>query len=705
MRLAARTASSLAARGPRSLSGLAALAALAAAGLAALTLTSGGCGRGGGATTPVASLASSVQAASSFAAIRDAWGDAEETPATLRAMLERFLSAYPRDGQASLARAALAIVAIEQGDFDAADLALKQTEDVPTGTAQDLRTVARARRLRARGESEAALLLLRPLVGKNVDPLAREVFEKELTLDAMSTDRAYEAISYMDAWLKATPEEDRPRTSKTVTGIVRELPPSVLESELDAMRAGAQSFGYGPDIERILAARLVEIATTTGDTRLARLLLDPDAGSVAAGDAGAALSELATSRRGLNVVDGRTLGLLLPTESPGLRDEAADVLRGTMWALGLPRGVRARTATPKGDAGVPPVPPPCAPLEQASDVSEPGPEDKLHLLTRDDSGNPDRTEASLDELAGAGAAIIVAGFDPPTAARAIRWAEQRGVALVALVPPGDVDAVDAGAPASAGPRGFGFILGERRERVIETLVHAAPALASPGAVAIPLIDTGETTVFAAEGGPFGALTLGPPVSCDIPPVQAGAPRFPVTQWDTDKRHAWLVSGSAECAVDATAELSEARSRGIVALTLEAAALPPHAQALRVVTASAGVVPQAMTTDARSDELVRFGATLGRITWWTALGRDAATLVRAALLRLSTEAVSEGPAVAERGAQARDSLAASSAHLWSTEAASWTADRGGYAAYATYHMRRTLCAIDSAAATPPTASGR
>src|SRR5258708_24305376 len=182
-------------------------------------------------------------------------------------MIERFLSTYPRDGQVPIARVALALVAIEQGDFDAADAELKKTEDVPAGTAQDLRTVARARRLRARGESEAALLLLRPLVGKNVDPLAREVFEKELTLDAMSTDRAYEAISYMDAWLKATPEEDRAQTAKTVTGIVRELPADVLESELDAMRAGGASFGHGSDIERILAARLVEVATTTGDTR------------------------------------------------------------------------------------------------------------------------------------------------------------------------------------------------------------------------------------------------------------------------------------------------------------------------------------------------------------------------------------------------------------------------------------------------------
>jgi hypothetical protein len=675
MRLRAPTASSL--------------LVLAPALCAVLTGAAGACARAGGSSTPVASLASSVQAAAAFAAIREAWADPDATPAALRPLLERFLGDYPRDGQIPLARAALALVAIEQGDFAAADLQLAATEDVPTGTARDLRTVAKARRLRARGDSEAALLLLRPLVGKNVDPLAREVFEQELTLDALSTDRDYEAISYMDAWLRATPEEDRPRTAKTVTGIVRELPADVLEAELDAMRSAGASFGYGTDIERILAARLVEIATTTGDARLARLLLDPDAGSVAAGDAGAALSELATSRRGLNVVDGRALGLLLPTESPGLRDEAADVLRGTMWALGLPRGVRARTApaTHAPDAGGARGPAPCAPPEAAPSVPEPNADEKLHLLTRDDAGSADRTEASLDELAGAGAAIIVAGLDGPTAASAMRWSETHGVPLIALVPPGE-DA-DAGPETRVHAGGFAFVLGERRENVFAALAHAAPALVAPGAVVVPLIDTGETATFPPQGGPLGALMLGPPVSCDMPQVLAGAPRFPIGQWETDKRHAWLVTGSPGCAGDLTGELVDGHASGVVALSLEAAALPPHSASLRVFTASAGDIPETAASDERDGELPRFAETLGRVSWWTALGRDAATLARVALRQLSTEAATETEAVNERRAKARALLAASSAHLWSTEASRFAPDG---------HMRRTLCAIDAPVAT-------
>src|SRR5580698_6938283 len=107
MLLRVRTASSLLALAP-------ALCALTAAGLLAAS-----CARGAGSTTPVASLASSVPAAAAFASIRDAWADPDQTPATLRPMLERFLATYSTDGQVPLARAALALVAIEQGDFDA----------------------------------------------------------------------------------------------------------------------------------------------------------------------------------------------------------------------------------------------------------------------------------------------------------------------------------------------------------------------------------------------------------------------------------------------------------------------------------------------------------------------------------------------------------------------------------------------------------
>ena len=175
------------------------------------------------------------------------------------------------------------------------------------------------------------------------------------------------------------------------------------------------------------------------------------------------------------------------------------------------------------------------------------------------------------------------------------------------------------------------------------------------------------------------------MSCDIPPVQAGAPRFPVGAWSSDKRRAWLVSGSPECAADLAGELSATGAKGVVAVTLEAAALPAHAPSLRVVSAAAGVIPAGYATGATDDETARFASTLGRVGWWSALGRDAATLARVALRQLPDDLETDATAVASRRTRPRDLLAEARARLWSTESIGWTGE---------HRMWRTLCVLDA-----------
>ena len=590
-------------------------------------------------------------------------------------MVERFIAQFPKDDLVPRARVVLALADLRGGDLAGADAQLALTSEVERGTTLELWTVARARRLRLGGDPEAALGLLRPLVGKSVDPLVRSLFEEELTLTALATHRDYEAIAYMDAWLRASSPEDRPATIAQVTAAVQTLTRPVLVSSLQAMSTQRVTLGYGADIERILAQRLVQIATTSGDAELARMLLEADPLALAAaGDAGTALGELAASRRGLNVVAGRTLGLLLPTESPGLRDESADVMRGVLWALGLPRGSRTPAAA---DAGAPPggAASTCGALEPAPAPSEPAPEEAVHLVTRDDEGNLARTEGSLDELAGEGAAIVIAGLDAETAERALRWGEEHAVPVIALVMP-------TAAPARAL---FGFELGEGRGPVLDALAHAEPSLTTT--TAVPVVDASELPSFPPSGGPVGALNLGPPVSCDTPAVRAGEPRFPVGPWQHADTTAWIVTGSPDCAVDVVGELAAGRTRGVVGLTLEAASLLRHTPGLRVLSARAGVVPEADPRDPRGEELRRFTATLGRAGWWTALGRDAATLARRALLALPVDTVGDAHAVTDRRAAARASLASTHARLWTTEASGWGPQQT---------MTRTLCTVEESA---------
>lgn len=296
-------------------------------------------------------------------------------------------------------------------------------------------------------------------------------------------------------------------------------------------------------------------------------------------------------------------------------------------------------------------------------------------MSRNDSGSADRTEVSLDELAGEGAAIIIAGLDERTAERALRWGQEHRVPVITLVPP---------PPAAATAAAFGFVLGESRGNVLEALARGMPSIASE--TTTPIADSSDVAWYPAQGGRVAGLTLAPPVSCDIPAARAGEARFPIGQWQAEKTHAWIVSGSTDCALDLVTELSAARLPGIVALTLEAAAPMRPLPGLHVVTAQVGVVPTTHPGDPRDEEVHRFSAVLGHAGWWTALGRDAATLGRTALLELATDSVSDATAVAERRAAARDRLAAARARLWTTEAATWRQDRT---------MKRVICATVTA----------
>jgi hypothetical protein len=337
---------------------------------------------------------------------------------------------------------------------------------------------------------------------------------------------------------------------------------------------------------------------------------------------------------------------------------------------------------------------------------EPSPGEGLRLVTRDDEGTEDRTEVALDELVGEGAALVIAGLDGATSARALRWGSNHGVAVVALVPP----------EAGEGNGPFGFVLGAARKDVADALLRAAPTLLTDPVV--PLVDASEWTPPAPGAVPPPSRpNLLAPVSCDTPVVRAGDPRFPFASWQADKVRGWVVSGSPSCASDLLGEMSS-RSAAValglvgaaassshghttVALTLEAASRPPHPSAVRVVTASAGLVPSRISA-VGDDEVHRFGGLLGddSLTYWASLGRDAGTIARVTLRKLANVVVTEPRAVAARRAEAKEALLAAKVPLWSTEGVSWVDVPGGGHA-----IKRTLCALDVPGGRTPDGSGR
>ncbi|MBX3206487.1 MAG: hypothetical protein KF764_15540 [Labilithrix sp.] len=589
------------------------------------------CSRSAKRAEPVASLSTTPRAAAEFAVLREAW-DGRKVE---RGAAEDFIARHPKDGAVPLAKVYLAFVMMGAGQLADADGVLASLADMPPGTTRDLATVARARSLRLHGAPEAALDGLRPLVGKVVDEADREVFLEELALSAIAAHTDYEALAYLDAWLRGVGEDDKERVRGKIGQILETLPRPVLEQTYQTMRARGAASGYGADTQKLVAERLARIAVETNDAALARWLVEQSGVSAAqtGGDAGLELGELAASRRGLATVAGRTVGLLLPTRDRDLRDEAADAVRGLSWALDLPRSA--------------------------------GREEGARLVTRDDGVDAAGTRAAMEELAGEGAGVIVAGFDRASADRAVTWSEEGGVAVILLAAPSP----------SKMPRKAAVVLGERTEREI---VMLAEALLRHGVKTAALIADAADDEAAAGSldGRGQALTLLPPVRCDVPLAQAGRTRFPIDAWWKGGARGWLVSGPPSCARDLLRDLGAAvgplRSSPppAVALTLESGI--PFGEAPRGVTvlsASAGIVPVLAATpaEARDDDVRGFMERFGvRPSYWTAIGHDAGVLAKAALAPLPRDTTTDGKAVVQRRAIVQAGLLATRVRLWTSD---------------------------------------
>jgi hypothetical protein len=596
------------------------------------------CSRSARALKPVATLSSTPEAGEAISALREKWELRKVDPASAQDFLRRF----PNDGSVPLAKIYLAYALLEEGDLIRADGVLRTLGDLKPGATRDLATVVAARSLRLHGAPQSALDNLRPLVGKIVDDADREVFLEELSLTAIAAHDDYEALAYLDAWLRGVGEDDRDRVRVKIAQILEALPRAVLEQTYRTMRSRGIASGYSADTQKLVAARLARIAVDTNDAALARWLLDVSGTSAAqaGGDAGLELGELASSRRGLSAVNGKTVGLLLPTRTRQLRDEAADVVRGVSWALDLPR----RAGAAEG----------------------------VRLITRDDGIDGAGTRAAMEELAGEGAAVILAGFDRASADRASAWSEQSGVPVLLLAAPS----------AEHMPKTSAFVLGERTEREVAML---AEALVRHGIKTAAFVIDAVDDEMAGRATAASGLVLLPPTSCDVPLSEAGKPRFPVSAWMASGAQGWLVSGPTSCARDVLHDLKRViENRPLrtgdraFAVTLEAGVPASEVpKGIVVLSASAGLVPIQATRAAEAHEedvrafMERFGV---RPSYWTALGRDAGALAGAALAPLPPDATSDPKAVTQRRAIVHSGIFGARIRLWTTDDKGLAADR-------------------------------
>jgi hypothetical protein len=598
---------------------------------------SSSCTRGVAKDRPVASLADTTAASRSFEHIRVAW--ARNDPGDrlrFRSELDSFVRTFPADGLAPLAGVYGVLSLMDPpADWARAQRRLADLPPLPPGATHDLYVVASAKLLRYHHQPEAAFELLRPIIGKMLDGRARELLQEELTFDALEAHEPFEAIAYMDAWLRGATEEDREHCEAKVAVALGAVPETVLRESLRVMRTGAQGAelrGYSVAIQRLIAGRLGQVAVERGDVALARWLLDPEAAAPLLGDeVSGALGQLATSTRGIGSVVGRTVGLVLPTSSAALRGEAAEALRGVLWGLG-------------GAAG------------QKSTV---------RLVIRDDGGDAARLDASLEEVAGEGASVIITALDSEAATRALAWGTAASLDVIALATPGQ-----AGGEVPAG-----FSVGEDWPAEFALLAAALdvtagqePAVTPPGGV-VTLADRESLPRLSATQSALGSVWRAP-VPCDVEPSRAGQSRFPFDTWSKAGVQRWLVAGAPACADDLLAGMRRYPHRATVALSLEAAdarVRPPGG--VRLVAATAGIVPLASAdpSDPRVKELRGMAGPSGRgVGWWAALGHDAAVLANSALKALPPDTTADSDEIARRRARVHRALVDARVPLWTTE---------------------------------------
>lgn len=556
-----------------------------------------------------ASVAETRAAQAEFRALHRDWNALHATSrGRLQPRLEAFLKQHPDDRRARVARVYLAWIEVQRGNLGRARALVAETRRGPRGTAHDFAQVAEAAILVRQGQPLRALQLLRPLDGKIVDAEERSLFSEQRVLAALAALRGAEAIEYMRDWLAHAAPEDRDAVQQRARNLANEVDARGLEEGLVNLDAQAKKSQIAnPELSaarnflrKLVRDRLVRMAIDNNDGELARRLLDMGIEGLKAEQA-AELARIASAGSVVPRIAGRALGVVLSVSTPERRRRSAEVVLGVSRALGLPDSAGDRQA--------------------------------VQLVTSEDDGRPGAVSRALAELAGEGAAILLAGVDDKGALEASKYAERSRIPVVVLewVP--------------VGASGFTFVVGRDRAAEATTLESGVRA-GHP---------SGELVVLGSGG-----------IACDIESTAAGQPRFPVQAWKKQRVEGLIVLGDANCARDAARELGGVGHRPLFGLGLECAEIADELPTEARVVVSAGFFPYRANAKVPTS-LSHYADHSGHgPTWYAALGHDAARLVASALGAFALGDVERADQVSARHVEARRLLGSAVAELWTTE---------------------------------------
>jgi hypothetical protein len=513
-----------------------------------------------------------------------------------RRQLERqlvdFGRRFPDDPLARMARAVRAWNALEAGDLRRARQMAVALRDGDRGVAHDLATVVLGAVERRSGNYRAAANLLRPLLHKMLDGFATALLNEELVYAAVGAKRWNVAVYAMEVWQREAETGSEGAITDRVRQLLPRVPKRALWQALESRRTRLES---RREMAKLLARQLAVIAARDQDSTLAAALLQSYGALL--GPYGETVARLAVGSAEARVV-ARTVGLLISVGHPSQRRRSTEVIAGMSFGLELP-GSGAR------------------------------------LVTRDGGADDASVVRGMTELAGEGAAVVVAGLDPRHSHAAAAFAREHSLPTLLLTAP-------TGATA---PSPVVFLMGEDPARTAPILVNA---LRSAGASRIAGFGP---PLRAAES--LGILDR----RCTVLDTADELEKLGVD--------GLLVYDGAFCAPEAAQAAIDLDAPLALGLGVEAPpALPRIVRAL-----AAGAFP----IDPRRPDprLAPWISARGEApSWWNALGRDAAVLAWDAVEDLE-EAGTERVKVRERRVEAQSALSAARVSLWTSDAPGFT----------------------------------
>lgn len=536
-------------------------------------MLAGSCSRSNSALpSPTPSLADSRSSQDAFRLVEVQWlASAPADRGSLEVPLTLFVQAYPTDGHSRRARLYLAWLNLQKQDIGTAERWLALARTGATGVDGDLLEIVEAALLIATGEPHRAYGRLKPLDGRLLNADDRMLYFEQMLNASMAAEQYDNALQQILNLATQSARRHRDRTWRRLSAVVATIPPTALEGQLRSstlvdtplpgIRRTERSTARNWLLKQI-RSRLSRSALANRDVGLAQRLVS-NSESESTPEASARLRRLATEAELAAQVVDRRLGFLFELTNATKRQHAVE------FSLGASLQLRAADSSNR----------------QRVTLHSHSVQDSLEI------------PGAMQQLAGEGVSLFVAGLDADSADIAAQFAETQQLPLLLLHP-------------------------ESRPRVRQYVRVVGVDYEPTRALLRRQLEANGIQTIVQLGHPQGPCQL-------WGELKASQRLAPLLGEDTLKP-GLLLSGASACSQAALQELSRVRAQLRVGIGLASyALLRSPIKAKRVWSVGAGLLPWLEETP--PDEMrYWFEKRNHAPTWFEALGHDIAVIAEALL---------------------------------------------------------------------------